>query len=169
MIDRRRTLRLALAALPATAWLASRAARAEQAFERFYPFLIDLPGWTGDKPDGMAMQLGGLDILTATRKYKREGAHLEVGIMTGAAAQAGLTMLKSGMKIETSEGHVITETIDGIKLARTYTVKDKSGAILVGLADSALFNFAYTGITEDEALGLAKRFDWKAIQAGLPK
>jgi hypothetical protein len=169
MIDRRRTLRLALAALPATAWLASRAARAEQAFERFYPFLIDLPGWTGDKPDGMAMQLGGLDILTATRKYKREGAHLEVGIMTGAPAQAGLTMLKSGMKIETSEGHVITETIDGIKLARTYTVKDKSGAILVGLADSALFNFAYTGITEDEALGLAKRFDWKAIQAGLPK
>jgi hypothetical protein len=48
-------------------------------------------------------------------------------------------------------------------------VKDKSGAILVGLADSALFNFAYTGITEDEALGLAKRFDWKAMQAGLPK
>jgi hypothetical protein len=168
MIDRRRTLRLALAALPA-AWLASQAARAEQAFERFFPFLIDLPGWTGDKPDGMAMALAGMDIVTATRKYKREGAHLEVGILTGAAAQAGLAMLKSGMKLETSEGHVITETVDGIKLARTYTAKDKSGAILVGIADSALFNFAYTGVAEDEALALAKRFDWKAIQAALPK
>jgi hypothetical protein len=169
MIDRRRILRLALAALPATAWLASRAAHAEQAFERFYPFLIDLPGWTGDKPDGMAMALAGLDIVTATRKYKREGAHLEVGILTGPAAQAGLAMIKSGMKIETSEGHVVTETVDGITMARTYTVKDKSGAILVGVADNALFNFAYTGIAEDEALALAKRFDWKAIQAVLPK
>jgi len=168
MIDRRRTLRLALAALPA-ALLASPPARAEQAFERFFPFLIDLPGWTGDKPDGMAMQLGGLDIMTATRKYTRDGAHIEVGILTGPAAQAGLAMLKSGMKLETSEGHVVTETVDGVKMARTYTAKDKSGAILIGVADSALFNFAYTGITEDEARGLAKRFDWKGIAAALPK
>lgn len=169
MIDRRRTLRLALAALPATAWLASQAARAEQAFERFYPFLVDLPGWTGDKPDGMAMQLAGISILTATRKYRRDGASLEAGILTGPAAQAGLAMLKSDMKVETSDGHVKTETIDGIRIARTYTVKDKSGAILIGVADNALFNLAYTGITEDEAFALAKRFDWKAIQAALPK
>jgi hypothetical protein len=169
MIDRRRTLRLALAALPAAAWLASQSARAEQAFERLYPFLIDLPGWTGDKPDGMAMALAGMSIMTATRKYSRDGAHLEVGILTGQAAQAGLAMLKSGMKIETSEGHVNIDTVDGTKIARTYTVKDKSGAILVGIADSALLNFGYTGVAEDEALALVKRFDWKAIQAALPK
>ena len=169
MIDRRRTLGLALGALPATAWLASRAARAEQAFERFFPFLVDLPGWTGAKPDGVSMSLGGIDILTATRKYKRDGAHIEAGILTGPAAQAGLAMLKSDMKLETADGHVSTETVDGIRIARTYTVKDKSGAILVGIADNALFNLAYTGIAEDEALALAKRFDWKAIQAALPK
>ena len=87
MIDRRRALRLTLAALPAAALLASPA-RAEQAYERLYPLLVDLPGWTGNKPDGMAMALAGMDIVTATRKYKREGAHLEVGILTGAAAQA---------------------------------------------------------------------------------
>jgi len=46
MIDRRRALRLVLAGLPAAALIASQA-RAEQGFERFYPFLIDLPGWTG--------------------------------------------------------------------------------------------------------------------------
>jgi len=115
------------------------------------------------------MQLAGFDIMTATRKYQREGAHLEIGILTGPAAQAGLAMLKSGMNIQTSEGHVTTETVDGIKIARTYTAKDKSGAILVGIADNALFNVAYTGIAEDEALALAKRFDWKAIQAALPK
>jgi hypothetical protein len=110
-----------------------------------------------------------MDIITATRKYTREGARLEVGVLTGGAAQAGLAMIKSGMKIETSEGHVVTETVGGLTIARTYTVKDKSGAILVGIADNALFNFAYTGIAEDEALALAKRFDWKAIAASVAK
>jgi len=32
-----------------------------------------------------------------------------------------------------------------------------------------VFNLAFTGVPEDEAFALAKRFDWKAIQAALPK
>jgi hypothetical protein len=170
MIDRRRALRLALAALPAMALLAPRAARADQPFERLYPFLIDLPGWTGDKPEGVSMALGGFDVLTAGRKYKRDGgAHLDVNILSGAAAQAGISMLKSGVKIETSEGHVVTGTVDGAMVARTYTAKDKSGAILVGIGDNAILSLAYGGVTEDEALALARKFDWKAIQAALAK
>jgi hypothetical protein len=168
MIDRRRALRLTLAALPAAAWLASPA-RAEEAFERLYPFLVDLPGWTGDKPDGVAMSIGSVSIMTASRKYKRDdGAHIEVNIMSGAPAQAGLAMLKSGMQINTSEGHVITETVDGVKIARTYTVKDKAGALLIGMGDTTIFNIGYAGISEDDALALARKFDWKAIQAALP-
>src|ERR1700744_5984785 len=71
MIDRRRALRLTLAALPAAAWLASPAL-AEEAFERLYPFLVDLPGWTGGKPGGVAMSIGSVSIMTASRKYKRD-------------------------------------------------------------------------------------------------
>jgi len=169
MIDRRRALRLALAALPAAALLAAPMARAEQAFERLYPFLIDLPGWTGNKPDGMTMQAPGMAMMTATREYRRGDARVHAGIVTGPAAQGGLAMIQSGMKLETADAHMSTKTVDGIKLARTFTVKDKSGAILVGLADNALFSLSFNGVAEDEAFALARRFDWKAIQAALPK
>jgi hypothetical protein len=71
------------------------------------------------------------------------------------------------MKMETGDAHILIDTVDGFKLARTYTVHDKSGAIFVGLADNALFGFEFNGLPEDEAFALARRFDWKAIQAAL--
>jgi hypothetical protein len=53
MIDRRHAIRFILAAVPAA--MLPRAARAQQSFQRFIPFLVELPGWKGNKPDGMAM------------------------------------------------------------------------------------------------------------------
>ena len=44
MIDRRRLVRLATAALPAAFMVRPRAARAQQAYQRFLPFLVDLSG-----------------------------------------------------------------------------------------------------------------------------
>jgi hypothetical protein len=167
MIDRRHLVLLALAALPAACL--ALPAHAQQAFERFYPFLIDLPGWTANKPDGMAMQLPGANMLTATREYRRGEAHASAQVMTGPAAQGGLAMIQSGMKIETGDAHVSVETIDGVKLARTFTVHDKSGAIIIGLADNAMFSLSFNGVPEDEAFALARRFDWKGIQAALAK
>ena len=32
-----------------------------------------------------------------------------------------------------------------------------------------MFNLTFSGVTEDEGLELARKFDWKAIQAALPK
>ena len=57
---RRRLIQIALAAMvvPA-AWLAMAPAAQAQAFQRFTPLLIDLPGWQGDKPDGVAMEIPG--------------------------------------------------------------------------------------------------------------
>jgi hypothetical protein len=36
---------------------------------------------------------------------------------------------------------------------------------MVALGKNALFSLSYSGITEDEALALAEKFDLKAIQA----
>ena len=52
---------------------------------------------------------------------------------------------------------VSAATVDGLKIARTYTTKDQSGAILVGLADNALFSFSFNKLAEDEAFTLARR------------
>jgi len=171
MIDRRRAIRLAVAAaaLPAVWELPLSVAHAQQSFRRFLPLLIDLPGWTGEKPDGMAMEMPGNSIVTATREYRRGDATVSAQVITGPAAQGALTATGSGMKIETADMRMSTSTIDGLAVARTFTVHDKSGAILVALGPSAMFSLSFNGVAEDEALTLAKRFDWKTIQAAIPK
>jgi hypothetical protein len=163
MIDRRRAIRLACAALGFACLPA--VARAQQGYQRFVPFLVELPGWKGAKPDGMTMEMGGAGMLTATRNYERGGAHVNASILTGAAAQAALAATSAGIKFETADIHVGTSTVDGFQVTETYTVSNKTGAILVALGPSAVLTVAYNGIAEDEALGLAGKFDWKAIQA----
>jgi hypothetical protein len=59
MIDRRHAIRLSLAGLP-VAWLVrSSTAWAEQAFARFIPFLADLDGWQGKKPEACRWKCRG--------------------------------------------------------------------------------------------------------------
>ena len=72
--------------------------------------------------------------------------------------------ISAGMKFETADMHIVMSTIDGLRLTKTYTVSDKAGAIMDALGPSAVFPLAFTGIDEDEATGLARKFDWKAIQ-----
>jgi hypothetical protein len=171
MIDRRCVIRLALAAalLPGAWLLPLPAAQAQQGFQRFIPFLVDLPGWTGKKPDGLAMEMPGNSMITATREYQRGDARLNAQIVTGPAAMGALATLNTGMRIETGEARLYTETVDGHKLLRTFKIKEKSGSILVALSANALFSLTFERIGEDEAMTLAKTFNWKSIQAALPK
>src|ERR1019366_9114629 len=137
MIDRRGAIRLALATLPA-AWLAS-AAHAQQSFQRFVPFLVELPGWKANEPDGMGMELAGSSMITATRAYERGAAHVNAAVLTGMAAQGALAATSTGIKIETDDMHMTTSTIDGMQVTKTYTVSNKAGAIMVALGPAAAF------------------------------
>ena len=165
MLTRRHLLSLALAA----AALPSPPARAEAAYQRFVPLLIDLSGWSGDKAEGMAMEMSGASMVAATRNYERGEARLEVQIMTGPAAQGALAATGAVMKIESSDGRMSSAVLDGFQVTRTFTFSDKSGGILVALRDNALFSLSFNGIADDEALALAKQFDWKAMQATVGK
>lgn len=141
------------------------AAYADQAFARFLPLFIDLDGWQGNKPDGVSMELAGNSMTSAKRDYTRKTAQVHVTVITGPAAAAALAPTKAGMNIETSEGHMITTTLNDFPVTKSYAIADKSGALLIALGPSALLTVAYKGISEDDALALAKKFDWKAIQA----
>ncbi|HLH94647.1 MAG TPA: hypothetical protein VKW08_05965 [Xanthobacteraceae bacterium] len=163
MIDRRHAIRLACMAVCAAALPLS--ARAQQGgYQRFVPYLVELPGWKGAKAEGMGMEMAGSSMLTATRNYERGGAHVNVSVLTGLAAQGALAATNAGIKLETPDVHITNETIDGMQVSKTYTVSNKSGAIVVTLGPAAVLTVAYTGIPEEEAMGLARRFDWKAIQ-----
>ena len=145
--------------------LTMTSARAEPAFQRLMPLLIDLDGWQGKKPDGMSMDMPNGSMTTATREYQKGSAKANASVVVGQTAVGALAPMVTGMNINTSEGHMLTDTISGMKVLKTYTTAQKSGALLVALDKDAMFSFSYTGLPEDEALALAKKFDWKAIQA----
>jgi hypothetical protein len=163
MIGRRRAIFLGLLALSVLWPLAS--VRADQAFQRFLPLLVDLDGWQGKKPDGMSMEMANMSMTTATRDYQRSSAQVHASVVIGQAAVGALAPFQAGMNIETSDGHMITSTMNGFSVIKTFNTQQKSGAIMVALGKEALFSFSYNGIAEDEALALAEKFNWKAIQA----
>ncbi|WP_298255327.1 hypothetical protein [Bradyrhizobium sp.] len=152
-----------LLALPLL-WTVS-SVRAEPAFQRLTPLLVDLDGWQGKKPEGMSMDMPNGSMTTATREYQKGSAKANVSVVVGQAAIGALTPLTSGIKINTSEGHMLADTIGDMKVLKTYTTKQKSGALLVALDKDAMFSFSYNGLGEDEAVALAQKFDWKAMQA----
>jgi hypothetical protein len=69
------------------------------------------------------------------------------------------------MNIETSEGHMLSTTINGFGVTKSYNTAQKSGAVMVALGSAAMLTVSYNAMTEDEALPLAQKFDWKAFQA----
>lgn len=167
MINRRRVIRvaIAMAALPAARLLRPSVAYADQAFQRFVPFLVDLEGWQGKKPEGISMEMPGANMISATRDYQRGPARLQAQIITGAAAQMAVAATRSEMNIETSDGPMNNSTIDGLRVNRSFTAKDQSGNVLVALGANQMFSVSFKGVGYEDALTLAKKFDWKAIQA----
>jgi len=131
--------------------------------------LVDLDGWQGKKPDGMSMEMPNGSMTTATREYQRGPARAHASVVVGQAAIGGLAPLLTGMNVTTNEGHMLTANMHGMQVMKSYTTAQKSGALLVALDKDAMFSFSYNGMTEDEALALAEKFDWKAIQAAVKK
>lgn len=164
MINRRCAVSLLIAALLGYV-LQISTLHADQAFQRFFPLLVNLDGWQGKKPDGISMEMPGNSMITATREYQRGPARFHAQVLVGAAAKGALAVAQTGMKIETSDGRMSTSPIDGFQVTRTFNFKDKSGAILIALVSNSVFSVSFNGIADDEALGIAKKFDWKAIQA----
>jgi hypothetical protein len=140
-------------------------ARADQAFQRFLPLFVDLDGWQGKKPDGMSMEMPNASMTTATRDYSRGPAQAHVTVMVGQPATGALAPIQSGVNLQTSEGHMVTSTMHGMQVVKAFNTPQKSGALMVALGKEAMFSFSYSGITEDEAIALAEKFDWKALQA----
>jgi hypothetical protein len=162
MINPRRAVSLAIVAVSILWPLSS--VQAEQAFQRFLPLLVDLNGWQGKKPDG-SMEMPNNSMTTASRDYVRGSAQLHAGVVMGPAAAGALAPFQTGMNVQTTDGHMISSTMQGLPVVKTFNTQQKSGAIIVALGKDAVFSLSYNGIAEDEALALAEKFDLKAVQA----
>jgi hypothetical protein len=91
------------------------------------------------------------------------------GAQLGAGGMQGHGMQGSGMHIETPEVNMKIQTINGFQVQTVYDKEENSGAVTVFLtheqAGGAFFTLSYAGISESEAIGLAKKFDWKKIKS----
>jgi len=145
---------LALAAVPAAA---------EPAFKRLTPLLVDLPGFSGAKPNGGTLQSGEGDVIRASRKYSKDAASLVVSVMVGWMTAGALMSIEAGPHVETAEEHTTSGDIDGFRTVKSYKTAEKSGALLVALGKRSLLTVNYRGLAEDEAVALARKLDWKAL------
>src|SRR6201999_1823401 len=100
-------------------------------------------GWQGKKADGMSMDMPNGSMTTATREYQKGPAKANASVVVGSAAVGALAPMVTGMNINTSEGHMLTDTIGGLKVLKTYTTAQKSGALLVALDKDAMFSLSY--------------------------
>lgn len=140
------------------AW--SRPARAQQGYQRSIPFLIDLPGWTGTEPLGTDEQRKGGRVITAARSYLYGDARFYAAIFSGTAALAGAN---DSVHIAISGTHKSTSTIEGFQVVMELTRVFVSIAITLG--PDAMFNLFFNNVSEDEAMAIARRFDWRGIHA----
>jgi hypothetical protein len=177
MIDRRHAIRLAvrlairlpLAAAALAAAAPPRAARAQPDPRRLVAFLIDLGGWDGRKPEGLDLEVPGSSVVTATREYRRGAARLSVQLVAGPTARGALDAVEAGVDVAVGDTRMRAALIDGLPVARSFTAHDRTGVILVALGPTAMFSVTFDGVGEDEALALARQFDWKAMRAAAPR
>lgn len=135
-------------------------------YETLYPCLIDLPGWEAEKPEGMKMEMSGMKMINASRSYSQGDKEITAVIIIGNQAMA-TPMGSEGLNMETPEENLSIKKINGFLVQNVYNKKDREGTIIVYLnpqeARAAIFSFSFEQLPENEALNLAKTFDWKMM------
>ncbi len=133
------------------------------------PLLIDLKGWTADKPEGTSMDMGGMKMINANRSYAKGENKIEAIVMVGSQAMAYGQMRDT--KFESSDTRVAVKEIDGFKAQVVYDKKAKSSKVIVSLTQSqtsgAVFTISCKGLSEEKALEIAKKFNWKKMKASV--
>ena len=135
-------------------------------YESLTPLLINLNGWEAEVPQGMDMDMGGMKMIQAMREYAKGNQSLKAMVMVGNS------MMAQGQRppknIETSEDLLKTQTIDGFQVMLQHAKRVAEGAVVVSLSGAdqkgAQFILHYTGLKSNEAIDMAKKFDWQKMQ-----
>lgn len=128
--------------------------------------LIDLPGWSAEKAEGMHMEMGGTTMANANRTYRKGDAEIEAAVTVGGSVVGPAAM--GDMKMETDAERIAVSTVDGYRVHANFSKTDNSGAIIVSLlqdeSGGAIFTFTYVGLSDEAAMALARDFDWAKMK-----
>jgi hypothetical protein len=133
------------------------------------PLLLDLQGWEAKKPEGISMYMGAVKIINATRDYTNGNKDITAMVMIGNNYMTNEQI--QDLKAESMDAKMSISQIDGFKVHTSHTKSKNSGAVIVFLSEreieGALFTVSYEGLSEKEALGIAKKFNWKKMKAAV--
>jgi hypothetical protein len=143
------------------------------AYDPLLPLLVDLAGWQAEKAEGVDLSQAGMQGVTVVREYTSGEKGLSAAIMLGS--QVGITWMpeyKEGFKTQSDEGPMEVRRINGFLVYQAYNTEDSSGGLVVLLLETtaskpesgALFAFSFEGISLDEGVKLAQKFDWKKMK-----
>ena len=141
-----------------------------QSHDILYPTLVDLPGWNGEEPEGMKMDMGGMKMINAHRRYTQGDKELNAMIVIGNPQMAGVAppQQETG-KMETDQIKISAEMIKGYQAQIVFNKVDKAGGVTIillpGQDGGAFFLLSFEGMTDSDAVGLAQRFDWNLMKS----
>ena len=140
-----------------------------QSHDILYPCLVDLPGWKGEAPDGMKLDMGGMKMINAHRQYTQGNKEINAIIIIGNPQMAGVAPpQQDAAKMETDKMKISAETIKGYQAQIVYDKIEKAGGITVvvlpGQDGGAFFTMSFEGMTDSDALTFAQRFDWDLMK-----
>ena len=131
------------------------------------PLLIDLKGWKAEKPEGASINMSGMKMINAIRHYGNGDKNFDVTILVGSS-----TMIQSqpqAVNVETSDTKVTSSEMDGFNVIQTFDKNENNGYIVINLdkktTEGSLFMVNYSGISPEEALKIAKKYNWKKIKS----
>ena len=120
---------------------------------------------------GMTMDMGTSKMINAAREYRQGAKELNAMMFLGNQAMAQGSM--QAMKTETAEAKMSISTIDGFKVQKFHDKIDNSGGVMVRLSQNqqqgAMFILEYKGLSAEEGLKAAKKFNWKEMKNSVDK
>ncbi len=130
------------------------------------PLLIKLDGWQAEEAEGMTMNTGGIVMVTATRKYTRGKQELDAMLMVGNQPLA--MGQQEQMSVDTAHGRMRIRKIRGFQVHTTFDKRENAGGVMVVLGKKAdkgaMFILTFKGLSDDDALKIAEKFDWQVMR-----
>jgi len=148
-----------------------------QSYNSLTPLLVDLPGWSGESPQGMDLDYSGTRAITATREYEQGDKTANAAIIVGRQMEGTWNAAyQEGFMMETTEISMAVERIRGFLVFHSFDKTSSNGVIVVLIqeaspdgSEGAVFSFAFEGVGKDEGMKLAQRFDWNKMKAAVSK
>ncbi len=143
-------------------------------YQELCKYFKELPGWNSEECSGMQMSSNYVAGEMALKTYSKGEKQLTAMITKGnwAYAQTGINpaqLQNFEMNVQ-NKFFVKTLRIRGYKVVVSYSKEDNSGGIIVFLKEKnpqnpVIFLLNFEHMDWEEALDLAKKFDWDAMKS----